>query len=423
MTDPESDESTQESGIGVYVHVPYCSSRCGYCDFNTYVPGEAGRGNPSGWAEAAVAEIELQARVGRGVSRAGAGPGRRVGEPIPVTSDAGPVSGGASRTGGVSTVFIGGGTPTLLPAEDLGRALTAIDAEAGLVAGAEITVEANPETVSEKVVDELLAAGISRISIGMQSSDPKVLLGLQRQHTAGQAVAAAKLARSRGFYRVSLDLIYGAPGEDLESWSESLDAAIDAGVDHVSAYALKLEPNTRLAKQVARGDVATPDDDYAAAAYELANDRLSAGGLDWYEISNWAREGSECRHNLGYWRSGDWWGIGPGAHGHWQGRRYWNEKNPQVWQDSLAHGEIPEGGYEQLTATQQLTEQVMLAVRLREGLSLEQVGLAPSHPEVAELVRDGLVEQVGLPLRLVLTTRGRLLADMVTLRILETLGL
>lgn len=391
MTDPETEGSSPEDGIGVYVHVPYCSSRCGYCDFNTYVPGEAGRGNPDGWAAAAVAEVELQASVGRA-----AGP-----------------------TGSVSTVFIGGGTPTLLPVEDLGRVIAAIDSEAGLAAGAEITVEANPETVAPELVDGLLGAGVNRMSIGMQSSDPKVLRGLQRQHTPGQAVAAAKLARSQGFDRVSLDLIYAAPGESLESWSDSLDAAIGAGVDHVSAYALKLEPNTRLAKQVARGDVVTPDDDYAAAAYELADARLSAAGLGWYEISNWAREGSECRHNLDYWRSGHWWGIGPGAHGHWQGRRHWNEKNPQVWQDSLARGELAEAGHEELTANQQLTEKIMLEVRLREGLSLERVGLNPGHPEVEQLVRDGLVYEEGLPHALVLTTRGRLLADMVTLRLLE----
>ncbi len=393
MTDPEREGSSPPDGIGVYVHVPYCSSRCGYCDFNTYVPGEAGRGNASGWADAAVAEVELQASVGRA-----AGP-----------------------TGGVSTVFIGGGTPTLLPAEDLGRVLTAIDAEAGLVAGAEITVEANPETVSEKVVEELLAVGVNRLSIGMQSSDPKVLQGLQRQHTPGQAVAAAELARSRGFDRVSLDLIYAAPGERLESWSDSLDAAIGAGVDHVSAYALKLESRTRLARQVARGEVATPDDDYAAAAYEIADARLSATGLGWYEISNWASQGSECRHNLGYWRSRDWWGIGPGAHGHWQGRRYWNNKNPQVWQETLAQRELPEAGHEDLTAAQRLTEKIMLEVRLREGLSLEPVGLDPGQMDIEELVQDGLVEGVGIPQRLVLTTRGRLLADMVTLRILEML--
>ena len=393
VTDPESADSGSVGGIGVYVHVPYCSSRCGYCDFNTYVPGEVGRGNPGGWASAAVAEVRLQASVGR---------------------DGNP-------TVGVSTVFIGGGTPTLLPVEDLRRVLTAIDDEAGLTPGAEVTVEANPETVTADLVTDLLAAGVNRMSIGMQSSDSMVLRGLQRQHTPGEAIAAAELARSQGFDRVSLDLIYAAPGENLDSWSESLDAAIAAGVDHVSAYALKLEPATRLARQVARGEVATPDDDYAAAAYEMADARLSATGLDWYEISNWARQGSECRHNLGYWRSGDWWGIGPGAHGHWQGRRYWNRKNPQVWQEALARRELPEAGHEDLTAAQRLTEKVMLEVRLREGLSLEPVGLDPGQTDIEELVRDGLVEAAGLPQHLVLTNRGRLLADMVTLRLLYIL--
>ena len=400
MTDPESADSGSVGGIGVYVHVPYCSSRCGYCDFNTYVPGEAGRGNPTGWADAAVAEVELQASVGR---------------------DAGLAGSDERRPGGVSTVFIGGGTPTLLPVEDLRRVITAIETEAGLAGGAEITVEANPETVSAELVDGLLAVGVNRMSIGMQSSDPKVLRGLQRQHTPGQAVAAAELARSRGFDRVSLDLIYAAPGEDLESWSESLDAAIDAGVDHVSAYALKVEPKTRLARQVARGEVVTPDDDHAAAAYEMADARLSAAGLSWYEISNWARAGSECRHNLGYWRSGDWWGIGPGAHGHWQGRRHWNEKNPQVWQETLARGQLAEAGREVLTPVQELTEKIMLEIRLREGLALERVRLDPGHSEIEQLLRDGLVGQERLPQRLVLTTRGRLLADLVTLRLLGIL--
>jgi putative oxygen-independent coproporphyrinogen III oxidase len=382
-----------ERGIGVYAHVPYCSSRCGYCDFNTYVPGEVGRGNPGGWASAAVAEVRLQAPVGRG----------------------------GKTAGGVSTVFIGGGTPTLLPVEDLRRVLTAIDDEAGLAPGAEITVEANPETVTADLVSGLLAAGVNRLSIGMQSSDPTVLQGLQRQHTAGQAVAAAELACGQGFDRVSLDLIYGAPGENLDSWSESLDAAISSGVDHVSAYALKLEPNTRLAKQVARGEVVTPSDDYAAAAYEVADAQLSAAGLRWYEISNWALPGSECQHNLGYWRSGDWWGIGPGAHGHWRGRRHWNEKNPQIWQDSLASGQVPEVGYEELTPAQRLMEKVMLEVRLREGLSLESVGLDRGHSKIEQLLRAGLVSEEGLPQQMALTTKGRLLADMVTLRLLEIL--
>jgi putative oxygen-independent coproporphyrinogen III oxidase len=381
--------------LGVYVHVPYCSSRCGYCDFNTYVPGEVGRGNPSGWATAAVAETRLRAAAELQIP------------------DRGPRK--------VATMFIGGGTPTLLPAADLGRVIQTIDEEIGFEPGAEITVEANPETVTPEVASDLLAVGVNRISIGMQSADNRVLRVLDRQHTPGGAVTAVEIARAAGLERISLDLIYGTPGEDLSSWGETIDEALATGVDHVSAYALKVESGTRLARQVRAGELGAPDDDYAADAYEIADTKLGQMGLGWYEISNWAQPGNECRHNLGYWQGADWWGIGPGAHGHDRGRRYWNVKNPQVWQDQLAHGRLAEDGSEQLTADQRLAETVMMAIRLRDGLETGRVGLDGTCQGVALLAEEGLIRREELPNSLVLTLRGRLLGDLVTHRILDLL--
>src|SRR5919206_4535625 len=265
--------------LGVYVHVPFCAARCGYCDFNTYVAPAQERAR---WRDAALAEVELAAR---------ALAGRRV-----------------------DTVFFGGGTPTLLPPEDLLAVLDAIDERLGLAAGAEVTVEANPESVSPASLAALRAGGVTRISLGMQSAAPHVLAVLERAHTPGRAVEAAFAARAAGFEHVSLDLILGTPGERDADAAASLDAALSAPVDHVSAYGLILEPGTRLTRRVRRGELAAPDDDAMARRYEAADAALAARGFAWYEISNWATgPDARCRHNLGYWRGGDWWGVGPGA--------------------------------------------------------------------------------------------------------------
>ncbi len=375
--------------FGIYVHVPYCAARCGYCDFNTYTPGEDAHSTRRRWRESAVAEVRLAA------ARLGAG--RQV-----------------------STVFFGGGTPTLMPAADLAAVVGVIRSEFQLADDAEITTEANPETITPGMLDGLLAGGFNRLSLGMQSADPGVLATLDRVHSPGGAIRAARIASIAGFDRVSLDLIYGTPGETLASWRATLDAAVETGVGHISAYALKIEPGTAMHRKMLAGQVAPTDDDAAAAAYEAADELLAAAGMPWYEISNWARPGEECRHNLGYWRDGDWWGVGPGAHSHVAGRRWWNHRNPRRWMAALDGGGQPIDGEESLTRQDRLTERLMLGLRLAEGLAVADVAefgpTAALAAQADELRKEGLLQSQD---RLALTRRGRLLADAVTLRLLD----
>jgi putative oxygen-independent coproporphyrinogen III oxidase len=365
--------------FGIYVHVPYCAARCGYCDFNTYVAPAAER---AAFAAAAIAEVRLAARMLDGA----AGP--------------------------VQTVFFGGGTPTLLPAADLGTILDAIRAELGLAPGAEVTVEANPESADRAKLAALREHGVTRVSFGMQSSAPHVLATLDRRHTPGRAAAALRDARAAGFEHVSADLIYGTPGETDDDWRASLDAALAAEPDHVSAYALTVERGTRLAARVGRREIPAPDEDALADRYAIADETLRAAGLRWYEVSNWAAsEEAACRHNLGYWRDGDWWGIGPGAHSHLRGVRWWNVKRPADYARRVHAGESPEAGREVLGADERRTERVMLGLRLAEGLALD--GLGEGADRMARrLASDGLLEPHPLAARrAVLTLRGRLLAD------------
>jgi putative oxygen-independent coproporphyrinogen III oxidase len=364
--------------LGVYVHVPYCAARCGYCDFNTYVAGAEER---STWSAAAVAEVALAARV--------------LGDGPPV-----------------ETVFFGGGTPTLLAPADLLAVLDAVRERLGLAENAEVTVEANPESVSPTSLAALRAGGMTRISLGMQSAAPHVLATLDRRHTPGRAVAAAREAREAGFAHVSLDLMFGTPGESDADWDASLDAAMSAAPDHVSLYGLILEPGTRLTAQVRRGAVADLDDGAMERRYARADERLRAAGFAWYELANWAREpAARCRHNLGYWRGDDWWGIGPGAHSHVGGVRWWNRLRPQAWRDALAAGRSPAAGRELLGDAAQRLETVMLGVRMADGVALRDGELASAD----ELARRGLLDTGALARgRAVLTLPGRLMADAVT---------
>jgi oxygen-independent coproporphyrinogen-3 oxidase len=358
--------------FGVYVHVPFCLTRCGYCDFNTYTADEASR---AGFADAVIAELDIAARV--------------VGAPR------------------ADTVFFGGGTPTLLPADELARILRAIEERFG--AATEVTTEANPESVDPASLAALRDAGFTRISLGMQSAAPHVLATLDRTHTPGRAGAAAVEARAAGFEHVSLDLIYGTPGETQEDWRASLEAALNAQPDHVSAYALIVEPGTRLHAQVARGALAAPDDDAMADRYELADALLGGAGLAWYELSNWATTAdAQCHHNLGYWRSADWWGAGPGAHSHVGGVRWWNVLHPSAYAKALGAGSSPAAGRELLDDETRRFERIMLELRLREGLDLALVDAAVA----AQLAADGLLELRDD--RAVLTLEGRLKADAVT---------
>jgi putative oxygen-independent coproporphyrinogen III oxidase len=385
---------------GVYVHVPYCRVRCGYCDFNTYALAElgtgqaaadaAGAGGPADYVVAVLAELDL--------ARAALGPGAPA----------------------VDTVFLGGGTPTLLPAADLGRVLDGIRERWGVAAGAEVTCEANPDTLTPSLAQELAAAGYTRVSLGMQSAVPHVLATLERTHDPAGVAAAVGAARTAGL-AVSLDLIYGTPGESIDDWRRSLAAAIDLGPDHVSAYALVVEDGTRLAVQVRRGEVAPTDDDDEAAKYEVADAELAAAGYEWYEVSSWARtESDRCRHNLGYWGDGDWWGAGPGAHSHVGGVRWWNVKHPAAYRDRVLDGRSPAAARETLTADQRSDERVLLGIRLAEGLPLGAL-TAHGRRAVAELVAEGLLDgQTAVrDARARLTLRGRLLADTVVRRLVS----
>ena len=362
--------------------MPFCATRCGYCDFNTYTASELNGGRSrSGYVAAVLAELALARRV--------------IGDAAPA----------------VDTVFFGGGTPTLLPPGELAELLGAIDATFGLAPGAEVTTEANPESVDAASLAALRAAGFTRISLGMQSAVAHVLATLDRVHTPGRAAAAVGEARAAGFEHVSLDLIYGTPGESDDDWHASLEAALAAEPDHLSAYALIVEPGTRLAAQIQRGALAAPDDDVLADRYELADATLSAAGLQWYEVSNCARSpGDACRHNLGYWRGGDWWGIGPGAHSHVGGVRWWNVLHPSAYAARLAEGASPAVGRELLDADTRRVERVMLELRLAGGLPLDALDDA-GRAAAAQAVDDGLATLAGERLRL--TLRGRLLADAV----------
>ena len=372
-----------ERPFGVYVHVPYCASICGYCDYNTYIPGEAAT---AGFVGAVEAELALAREV--------------LGDAVPPAQ----------------TVFLGGGTPTLLAPADLARILDAIRQHFGLAPGAEVTTEANPESVDPVALDALREAGFTRISLGMQSASPHVLETLDRHHTPGRAVAAAREARAAGFEHVSLDLIYGTPGESDADWRRSLETALEAEPDHVSAYSLIVEPGTQLAARVRRGELPAPDDDVLADRYETTETLLSSAGLHWYEVANWTRtDADRCHHNIDYWAGGDWWGVGPGAHSHVGGVRWWNALHPARWTAALAEGRSPAVGREQPDADAARLERVMLAVRLREGLALEGLG-AGARAVAEQFAEDGLVERGPLAEgRVVLTVRGRLLADRVTL--------
>jgi putative oxygen-independent coproporphyrinogen III oxidase len=375
-------EGLGERPFGLYVHVPFCSVRCGYCDFNTYTAEELGGGASRGtYAESAIAEVRLARQVLGDVD-------------LPV-----------------QTVFFGGGTPTLLPPGDLTAVLAAVSAEFGLADGAEVTTEANPDSVTAWDLEALRQGGLTRVSFGMQSAVPHVLRTLDRTHDPLRVPAAVGWARDAGFDQVSLDLIYGTPGESLADWQASLDAALECAPDHVSAYALIVEEGTALARQVRRGELPMTDDDDLADKYLAADASLAAAGLRWYEVSNWARDdAARCRHNLLYWQGADWWGVGPGAHSHVGGVRFWNVRHPTAYTQRLAGGLSPAQAREVLDPESRRVERVLLETRLATGLSpavLDDAGRAA----VPALVADGLVEPGHGAL--VLTTRGRLLADAV----------
>ena len=379
-----------ETPLSFYLHVPFCSTRCGYCDFNTYTASELGNAPGAsrvGYPDEVLAELDLARTV--------LGP----------------------DTPPVGTVFVGGGTPTLLPPDDLGRMLAGIRDRFGLAADAEITTESNPESIDEAGLRRLVDHGFNRISFGMQSVRPHVLAVLDRVHTPGRPQQAVAEAKRAGFAQTSLDLIYGTPTESLADWEASLQAAIDADPDHISAYSLIVEPGTRLAARIRRGELAMPSEDDLADKYELAEKLLTEAGYANYEISNWSRgPASRCRHNLAYWLGHNWWGIGPGAHSHVGGVRWWNVKHPAAYAGKLDQGTSPAYAREQLTDAERRTERVLLELRLDTGLD-PLILTDRERARVPALRTRGLITDRDD--QLVLTAAGRLLADGIVRDLLD----
>ena len=363
--------------FSLYVHVPYCSKRCGYCDFNTYTPSELDRDDQiESWLQSAIKETIFARKI--------------LGESLTV-----------------DTIFFGGGTPSLLEASVIKEFINNVSKHFKLKKDLEITLEANPDTITQSKAEDWLKAGINRISLGMQSSATNVLQVLDRTHNPANVLSSVEILKKAGFTNFSLDLIYGTPGESLEDWSNSLKDAIAINPPHISAYSLVIEPGTRMGSQLSRGEIKAVSDDDAADKYQLAEKLLNENGYSWYEISNWAKENKECQHNLNYWKGNNWWGIGPVAHSHINGVRWWNQKLPKNWRESLDKDQSPALAREKLTNEQIRNEEVMLLSRLKTGINRSDF----DQKNVEKLIEDKLVNDVSGKLEL--TLEGRLLADVV----------
>ncbi len=386
-----SEASAHTDSFGVYLHVPFCATRCGYCDFNTYTPGQLGSGATQGdYLDAIVAELEIAVVKHPELAR------------------------------GADTVFVGGGTPSMLGASGLRRLLDGVRNSFGLADDAEVTTESNPESTSPEFFEGLAEAGFTRVSLGMQSAVPHVLATLDRTHTPGRPAAAVAEARAAGFEHINLDVIYGTPGESMADLDTTLEAVLATEVDHVSAYSLIVEPGTAMARKVRRGELPMPDDDDLADRYERIDAALSQVGFSWYEVSNWAKPGGQCRHNMLYWRDGNWWGAGPGAHSHLDGTRFYNVKHPARYAATISGGELPVKDSEGLTAEDRHTEKIMLGLRLAEGIDANLLG-EDELDKARRQAEAGMVEFVSVDggQRIQLTNRGRLLADAIIVDILS----
>lgn len=366
--------------LGIYLHVPFCERRCGYCAFRTVAVGARPERRDVRRLLAGVrAELDL--------ADATLGPDRP-----PLTS-----------------LYLGGGTPTMLDPDDVATLMGVVTDRFATSDALEVTIESNPDGLAPGQLSALRSAGVTRVSFGLQSVRPRVLQLLDRTHDPVRALDAVADARRAGFDHVSLDLIHGTPGERPEDWEATLRAAIETGVDHISAYALGIEPGTKLAARVRTGELAPPSSDEAADRYLLADELLARAGFEWYELSNWARTpDARCAHNLLAWRNHHWWGVGPSAHSHVAGRRWWNHDQLDAWADALDAGASPESGSELPDQRARSIEVVMLGIRLAEGLPLVSV---PDRAGLARVVDDGLAAVDGD--RLVLSLQGRLLADHV----------
>lgn len=363
--------------FSLYVHVPYCSKRCGYCDFNTYTPSELDREDQiESWLNSAVKEIELARRV-------------------------------LKEELTIDTIFFGGGTPSLLDSNTVDNFIQSVKSNFKLKPGLEITIEANPDSITEEKSQRWLNSGINRVSIGMQSSTKEVLKKLDRTHNPDNVSHSVDILKKSGFDNFSLDLIYGTPGESLNDWENSLKDAIALNPPHISAYSLVIEPGTKMGAQLNRGEISQVNDDEAADKYQLADEILNKNNYSWYEISNWAKKDKECKHNLNYWLGNNWWGIGPGAHSHVNGVRWWNHKLPKVWRELLEKQNSPALAREVLSEDQIRSEQIMLLSRLRTGLGNHEL----DENRIENLIANQLATLDAN--KIVLTLKGRLLADEV----------
>ena len=378
--------------LAFYIHIPYCVKRCGYCDFNTYTPSELKI--TEGLAQISNSYIDL----------------------LLMEIKAAKVQVGQSAN--VPSIFFGGGTPSLMQPDDIGRVISTIKSEFTLLPNAEITMECNPDTVTKESLAAFRAIGVNRVSFGMQSAVKHVLATLDRTHNPENLLQVTTWAQEVGFSEISVDLIYGTPGESLADWQTSIDAALALPITHISAYALIVEEGTKLAAQIKRGEVAQVDDDLTAEKYLVADKAFTAAGFEWYELSNWAKSGSLSKHNLAYWLGDNWWGAGPGAHSHLNGKRFWNVKHPNLYKERVLANQSPVADSEVLEELQIESERLMLSLRLPSGVdkqSLNELQLA----ELSSYVESGHLDQANWNQgRATLTLDGRLIADRILRQIL-----
>ena len=378
--------------LAFYIHIPYCVKRCGYCDFNTYTPAELQLTEgltqiSNSYIDLLVKEIEFARN--------------QVGESAIVPS-----------------IFFGGGTPSLMEASDIKRVITAISKQFKLDPIAEVTLETNPETVTKEKLKQFYDAGVNRISFGMQSSVPHVLKTLDRTHNPENLPQVTKWATEVGFKEISVDLIYGTPGESKQDWQQSIDSALALPISHISAYALIVEEGTKLAAQIKRGEIAKPDDDLTAEKYIMADKAFTTAGFYWYELSNWAKPNSQSKHNLAYWLGHNWWGAGPGAHSHINGKRFWNVKHPNLYKQKIQANETVILDSEVLKGSQIESERLMLSIRLPQGLEKNTLN-NQQILELTDYVNSGHLDQENWNLgRATLTLDGRLIADRIVREIL-----
>ena len=378
--------------LAFYIHIPYCVKRCGYCDFNTYTPAELQLTEgltqiSNSYIDLLVKEIEFARN--------------QVGESAIVPS-----------------IFFGGGTPSLMEASDIKRVITAISEQFKLDSIAEVTLETNPDTVTKEKLKQFYDAGVNRISFGMQSSVPHVLKTLDRTHNPENLPQVTKWATEVGFKEISVDLIYGTPGESKQDWQQSIDSALALPISHISAYALIVEEGTKLAAQIKRGEITKPDDDLTAEKYIMADKAFTTAGFNWYELSNWAKPNSQSKHNLAYWLGHNWWGAGPGAHSHINGKRFWNVKHPNLYKQKIQANETVILDSEVLKGSQIESERLMLSIRLPQGLEKNTLN-NQQILELTDYVNSGHLDQENWNLgRATLTLDGRLIADRIVREIL-----